>query len=268
MSELVMDRELSRRIERAEGGLGTSFIPVQQRVDPALGAEWRDFAGTYALYVGADSPMTQTFGLGMFAPVTAELLAEIEAFFAERGAPTMHEVSPHAGVDALALLVSRGYRPIELSSVVVLPLVDRELPPSSLRVRIMEPADRAAWVDTSVAGWSDQPGLAGIIRQLADVASQNTEMVHFLAERDGEPVGSSSLGIQGDIALFAGASTVASARGLGAQSLMLAARVTEARKRGCTLGLMAAEPGSTSQRNAERRGFRIAYTRTKWRREA
>jgi hypothetical protein len=27
---------------------------------------------------------------------------------------------------------------------------------------------------------------------------------------------------------------------------------------------MAAEPGSASQRNAERHGFRIAYTRVKW----
>ena len=27
---------------------------------------------------------------------------------------------------------------------------------------------------------------------------------------------------------------------------------------------MAAEPGSGSQRNAERQGFRIAYARTKW----
>jgi hypothetical protein len=27
---------------------------------------------------------------------------------------------------------------------------------------------------------------------------------------------------------------------------------------------MVAQPGSASQRNAERHGFRIAYTRTKW----
>jgi hypothetical protein len=34
---------------------------------------------------------------------------------------------------------------------------------------------------------------------------------------------------------------------------------------GCDLAMMAAEAGSNSQRNAERKGFRIAYTRTKWR---
>ena len=33
---------------------------------------------------------------------------------------------------------------------------------------------------------------------------------------------------------------------------------------GCDLAMMVAEAGSGSQRNAERQGFRIAYTRTKW----
>ena len=34
---------------------------------------------------------------------------------------------------------------------------------------------------------------------------------------------------------------------------------------GCDLAMMVALAGSESQRNAERKGFRIAYTRTKWR---
>jgi hypothetical protein len=35
---------------------------------------------------------------------------------------------------------------------------------------------------------------------------------------------------------------------------------------GCDLAMMVTQPGSESQRNAERNGFRIAYTRTKWHR--
>jgi hypothetical protein len=34
---------------------------------------------------------------------------------------------------------------------------------------------------------------------------------------------------------------------------------------GCDLAMMVAEAGSDSQRNAEREGFRIGYTRMKWR---
>ena len=34
------------------------------------------------------------------------------------------------------------------------------------------------------------------------------------------------------------------------------------------VAMMVAAPGSSSQRNAERQGFRIAYTRTKWQLDA
>jgi len=46
---------------------------------------------------------------------------------------------------------------------------------------------------------------------------------------------------------------------------LLDARMRHAAAHGCDLALMGAAPGSGSQRNAERHGFRIAYTRVKWR---
>ena len=55
-------------------------------------------------------------------------------------------------------------------------------------------------------------------------------------------------------------------RGKGAQMAVLAQRLVDAKARGCTIALMVTAVGSTSQRNAERNGFRVAYTRTKWRR--
>jgi hypothetical protein len=36
-------------------------------------------------------------------------------------------------------------------------------------------------------------------------------------------------------------------------------------EQGCNIAMVVAQPGSASQRNAERQGFRIAYTRIKWR---
>ena len=42
-------------------------------------------------------------------------------------------------------------------------------------------------------------------------------------------------------------------------------RLHYAAEQGCELALMGALPGSGSQRNAERHGFRVAYTRIKWR---
>jgi hypothetical protein len=263
---LFMDLPLARRLERTEGAVATSFTAVRQRLAPQLGATWHDFDGTYAVFDGADSPMTQTFGLGVFAPAAPETLSAVEAFFAQRGADTMHEVSPLAGVEAIHRLADRGYRPIELSTVLVREIDDSSAPAASgLRVRAIEDADREAWVETSVRGWSADPAVAHMIETIAETAVRNPAMVHFVVERDGAAIATASLGIHDGVALLAGASTIPSGRGLGAQGVLLAARLVEARARGCDAAMIVAAPGSTSQRNAERRGFHVAYTRTKWR---
>jgi hypothetical protein len=60
------------------------------------------------------------------------------------------------------------------------------------------------------------------------------------------------------------AGAIPESRNLGAQNALLDARLRYAAASGCTLAIMGAAPGSQSQRNAEKNGFRIAYTRTKW----
>jgi GNAT superfamily N-acetyltransferase len=65
--------------------------------------------------------------------------------------------------------------------------------------------------------------------------------------------------------LFAGAATVPELRRRGLQAALLEERMRYASDHGCDLAMMVAEAGSLSQRNAERQGFRVAYTRLKWR---
>ena len=86
----------------------------------------------------------------------------------------------------------------------------------------------------------------------------------FVAELAGRPVATAVLRCDDGVALFAGASTLSEARSQGAQRALLEARMRYAQTAGCDLAMMCAAPGSPSQRNAERQGFRIAYTRTKW----
>jgi hypothetical protein len=266
---MFKDAALARELERTEGVVAASFADARRHVQPALHSEWRDVGGAIAIYAGADSPMTQTFGLGMTEPATHAQLDALERFFREQGAATNHEVSPLAGVATSALLVARGYVPIEHSSVLVRELTgaDDNAAPAGLRVRVMEEADRATWIGAAVEGWSGDGAMpADVMREIAELASHNRAMVHVLVESEGRVIATGSLGICGRVALLAGASTVPSARGRGAQVAAQAARFVEARARGCSIAMIVTEPGSTSQRNAERRGFVIAYTRTKWQR--
>ena len=117
----------------------------------------------------------------------------------------------------------------------------------------------------SSGGWSETPDLASFIGAFAAVILDSRGVVSFVAESGGRAIASGAMSLSGGIALLAGASTIPSGRRQGAQLALLEARLRHAAAQGCDLAMMCALPGSASQRNAERQGFRIAYTRIKWR---
>ena len=113
---------------------------------------------------------------------------------------------------------------------------------------------------------ANSPRPLEFISSFGPTAAGAEDTHQFMAVQRGVPIAAGSLSIHGDVALLAGASTVPAARGQGAQRALLAARLSHAGAQGCSVAMMGAAPGSGSQRNAERSGFRIAYTRIKWHR--
>ena len=86
-------------------------------------------------------------------------------------------------------------------------------------------------------------------------------MLGLLARVEGEPAGAASLLIRDGLAMLCGASTLPRFRNRGIQTALFHARLAHAAQAGCKIAQFGAEPGSTSHRNAERRGFRVAYTK-------
>ena len=262
------DLELSRRLERAEAHANAKLVEARAKVYPQSGAQWIEVAGAYAMYDGISSPCTQTFGLGLFEAATRATLEEIEAFFNNRGAPVFHEVSPLAGLELVALLNTCGYHPMEFTSVMYRPI--RETLVSSLRhnekirVRVITEDEGGLWAQTTVKGWSHLPELSEFLLELGLMRAQQEDSISFLAELNGQSVAAAALSLGGGVALLAGACTIPEARKQGAQLALLDYRLRYAAERGCDIAMMCAQPGSASQRNAERHGFRIAYTRIKW----
>ena len=260
----LSDITLARRLEGAERDANARAMAA-----PSVGAAWIDVNGTYAMFDGPSSPCTQTFGFGLFAPAAEADLATIEQFFAERASPVYHEVSPLADAAHIALLSGRGYRPVEYSSVMYRALQEDVSVNSvcSAVVSRVGPRDAGRWADTLAAGWSDVADVGPVVRDLAGIMAARPDGHLFLAEEDGRAIAAASMTISSGVALLAGASTIPAARGRGAQSALLASRLRYAAGQGCDLAMVVALPGSGSQRNAERNGFRIAYTRTKWSRQ-
>jgi GNAT superfamily N-acetyltransferase len=267
------DLTLSRRLERAEGFACCQYAETRISQFPNSGAAWIECGGAVAVFDGVDSPCTQTFGLGIFEELTESTLDTIEAFFRIHSAPVQHEVSPFAGVDALRLLCKRGYAPIELSSVLYRPVEPPAQPAtlaeSTVSVRITGPDEANLWSRISAKGWShDHPELMDVMLNFGALTAAREHTVCFLAEADDQPGAAGVLCIHDGVALLGGSSTVPEMRRRGMQSALLEARMSYAYQIGCDLAMMVAWPGTDSQRNAERKGFQIAYTRTKWQLQA
>ena len=261
------DLALSQRLERTEAHGNAAFVEARALAFPETGATWIEVAGTHAMFDGPGSPISQTFGLGMLEPVTPENLDQIEKFFFERGTDVFHEVSPLADESAFALLNERGYRPVEFTSVMFRP-IDRDLvlpaaQNSKVKVHVTADNEKETWSEIAFQGWSEFVELTDFLREMGKVHSFS-KSPSFLAELNNEPVATGMLTIHDGVALLAGASTIPSARRQGAQLSLLEYRLRYGAEQGCDIAMMAALPGSASQRNAERHGFRIAYTRIKW----
>lgn len=267
-TDMFAGLELARRLEGAEGAACRECAETRGSEFPESGAGWAEIAGACAVFDGPDSPITQSFSLGLWSTPAAGELDLLTEFFHGQGAPADHEVSPLAGVRTVELLAERGYRPTEFSTVLY-----RAVEAPAIRANTSTPilcwqceqADVPLWVSTATAGWGE---VASGISDLADtfrIVASRPGALSFLASLEGQASAAASLFIHEGVAVFAGASTIPSARGRGLQRALLALRMHYAYEAGCDIAMVCTEPGSSSQRNAERQGFRVAYTRTKWR---
>ena len=262
--------DLARRLEFAEGNACARFVEARKATFPDCDSCWIEVGGVMAMHDGPASPSTQTFGLGLHQTPTSHDLDAIEKFFTDRGSPVQHEVSPLAGLATISLLMDRGYRPIEMTSVMYRPTSTESMPEKlrneRIHVRLIGRNEIPVWSKTTAEGWSDVADLSRLFSDIGRICFNKKSLFAFIAERDGSPIAAASMNIHDGVALMAGACTLPAARKQGAQSALLECRLALAAAQGCDLAMMGAEPGSLSQHNAERNGFRIAYTRTKWQR--
>jgi hypothetical protein len=265
----VVDSALAQRLERAEGLANADFVDAHARAFPEIGAQWIEVGGALAMFDGVDSPCTQTFGLGMFDPITDADIEQIEAFFEARGSKVFHEVCPLVDISLVEMLNARGYRPMEYSSVLYQPIRSGEENEvaqfSAIRARLVKADEAKLWTRVVREGWLDvAPQLGDYLREFEQIIPHQRHSYNFLAEKGGEPVAAGALHISDGVALLAGACTIPEHRKQGAQRALLQTRFQFAVENGCDIAMTVAQPGSGSQRNAQRQGFRIAYTRTKW----
>jgi GNAT superfamily N-acetyltransferase len=86
-------------------------------------------------------------------------------------------------------------------------------------------------------------------------------LCYLMESAAGEAAGGGTLAIHDGLATLFADSTIAAFRRQGFHRELIAARLNEALARGCDLASATTLPGSPSQRNYERMGFEVVYTR-------
>jgi GNAT superfamily N-acetyltransferase len=253
---------------RLEGALATElegFAAAAQVLYPDSGAVARRIAGGVALFAGEGSPINQAAGLGFAGEVTPGDLDELEAFYRARHVKPLVVVSPLAHPSLMRGLSARGYAVAGFENALVRSLGGADVlpvPDASIEVRGISAEDRDRYARMVVEGFA-APGVRPSDGEwrLGRIAASRERVSLLLAYVDGQPAGTGELRVQDGLALLTGDTTVPAFRRRGVQRRLQLARLAAALEQGCDLATSDARPGGPSQRNMERLGFRVAYTR-------
>jgi hypothetical protein len=247
------DALLARRIEAAEAENARGCVPA--------GSAVLEVAGGCAIFSGADSPLTQAVGLGLNGPVSGAEIGRVEAFFRDRGAVPSIDLSPLADPGFLAALAGRGYIVSEFNNVMARRLAGLEIVLTA-RVRRALSGERELWSHTVGRGFFEQTELTDEEMEVGRaVFDMPGAFCYLAATESGEPAGGGALTVRTGLATLFADSTIPAFRRRGLHRELTSARLNEALAQGCDLATASTAPGSASQRNYERLGFEVAYTK-------
>jgi len=249
------DLELARRLESAEAAISRAC--TEGCPDTAI----LETAGGLALFAGAQSPLTQAMAIGLEGPVSPAQIDHLESFFRNRGARVGVDLCPLADPGLLEELATRGYRPAEFNNVLIRRLADTEFP-AAVHARQIHSEEAELWCRTVGLGFFEQSELSEDEMEIGRAVSSMPDAQCYLAfAEDGEAcAGGAMTARQGLATLFAD-STAKPYRRRGFHRDLIIVRLREARAKACDLATACVSPGSASQRNYERAGFQVAYTK-------
>jgi hypothetical protein len=257
---------LARRIDRAE----IDFCAMAAGAGRPDGVASLEVGGGRALCSIEGSPLNKVLGLGLGSPVEDADLDAIEAFYDERGIPVQIELCPLAVPGLSARLTKRGYQLQGFENQLARVIGSDPIPAPGLRVTAVTPDVDDLWLSVAATGFaavdgsgaSPGPPPPDLIERVRTVMAgfTHTDFERLLVWVGDEPAGAACAYVIDGVLAITGTSTLPLFRRRGVQQ----AGVAHALGRGvgrAGLATATVEPGSISQRNFERFGFQVMYTR-------
>ena len=260
-----VDKALARRLESCEEMPQIFYARLFQKTRPEVGAAEAEICGGHMSFCGLGSPIGRAVGMGLDRPFGEADLDRIEAFYGSHKAPVQVDLCPMHDPAVFELCKQRGYAIAELNNVLFRRLEGREPfpehpPGCEIRRSSMEEAPVAGAVVESAFFPDGAPeAYRGLIAPLYEMDGA----LAFAAWVDGKiaACGTGLIIPEHRVVALCGAGTLADYRGRGLQTALLRARMAAAVEAGCEYAVIVTQGGTTSQRNAERLGFGVAYSK-------
>lgn len=260
-----VDKAFARRLESCEEKPQVLYARIYEKTRPDIGAAEEEICGGHMVFAGLGSPIGRATGVGFDRPFTAEDLDHIEQFYRSRKAPSQVDLTPLHEPAVFELFKERGYSIAELNNVLYRKLDTNEKfppPPDHCNIRRSHPEEAdltGAIVESAFFPEGAPEGFRGLIAPLY----QMDGALAFVATVGDQPVACGTGIVISEHRVFAlcGAGTLAAYRGRGLQTALLRARMAAAVAAGCEYAVVVTQGGSASQRNVERLGFRVAYSK-------
>lgn len=263
---LFVDQALARRFEACEEMPQVLFARVFQKTRPEIGAAEEEICGGHMIFAGPGSPIGRATGAGLTQPFTADAIDRIEQFYGSHHAPSQVDLCPLHESAAFEMFKERGYGIAEQLNNVLYRRLDpaEQFPLASAgceirRGRVEEAEVQAAIVESAFFPDGAPDAFKGLLAPFYQMEGALT----FIASTGGKMAACGTGLVIPEHKIFAvcGAGTLAEFRRCGLQTALLRARLSAAAAAGCEYAVIVTQGGTTSQRNCERLGFRVAYSK-------
>jgi hypothetical protein len=260
-----VDKALARRFEACEEMPQVLYARVFQKTRPEIGAEEEEICGGHMVFAGLGSPIGRATGAGLDRPFTAADLDRVEEFYHAHHAPSQVDLCPLHDATVFEMFKEREYGIAELNNVLYRKLDPlEEFPPALKGCEIRRSLPEEAAESGAIVERSFFPdGAPEPYRGLLEPLYQMEGALAFVASIDGKIVAcGTGLAIpEHRIFALGGAGTLLKFRNRGLQTALLRTRMAAAAEAGCEYAVVVTNGGTTSQRNCERLGFRVAYSK-------
>jgi GNAT superfamily N-acetyltransferase len=250
------DENLARRIQEHLRRMSRLTAAAAERLHPSWSPTLFEGDAVHAMFTGDGSPLTKSEG-----SYDAEVIRSLREFYRGRTAQWEAAITPFAREESITALLDAGARCMGWENTLYRS-VDEPLRtvayPSALRVERVTEATMPEWRRVSREGFFGEDR-SPVVEELGALMAEMEVTERYLAFWEDHPAAAAVLHCEEGVAFLGGAATLAEYRNRGLQAALLDRRLQDSRGRG-DFAFVGTLPGSASQRNAERAGFRVAFT--------